>query len=193
MAAWLGQTSAVVPSLEAASTSCFRLSPTIRWSSTISTHSIRTDRRYGVVVASIPDSPSGCQSGSLPPVAPAYESRQCWKNQFQTCSSATVPFDRHPDVCSVMLLPAQYSLVPDWCHSTSRPHTELLVWGLSGFENWSGRPDLNRRPPEPHIARRKGGDRLPPFLVWIIGEAMVEVKQMAGVTHSDGMCDLLTA
>ena len=50
---------------------------------------------------------------------------------------------------------------------------------------WSGRPDLNRRPPEPHVARVKGGGRLPPFFVWIIGEAMVEVKQMAGVTHSD--------
>ncbi|MFC1958450.1 DUF664 domain-containing protein [Chloroflexota bacterium] len=28
---------------------------------------------------------------------------------------------------------------------------------------WSGREDSNLRPPEPHIARRKDGDRLPPF------------------------------
>ncbi len=27
----------------------------------------------------------------------------------------------------------------------------------------SGWADLNRRPPEPHIASRKGGGRLPPF------------------------------
>ena len=32
-------------------------------------------------------------------------------------------------------------------------------WGLE-----SGWSDLNRRPPEPHIASRKGGDRLPPFI-----------------------------
>ena len=30
---------------------------------------------------------------------------------------------------------------------------------------WSGRPDLNRRPPEPHSDSRKGGYSLPPFCI----------------------------
>ena len=41
---------------------------------------------------------------------------------------------------------------------------------------WSGRPDLNRGPSEPHVAREKGGGRLPPFLNDIVMPPSVNVN-----------------
>ena len=110
--------------------------------------------------------------------------------QFVQCSLRHLPRSHHDIICRTA------SLVSRNPSSANMPRLEQNIFagivqnyfdGSLKSAFWSGWPDLNRRPPEPHIASIKGGGRLPPF--WCELYPLPESKSSFGIHRTISLFD----